>query len=157
MGNVNIAVFIPAQSTKQKGSWKESSDIFIDVERRWSGATMELGRQRTLILGFIHITTMLSIIPAGLIPIPNLSKKPHQHHNTTNIERKHKWIQSKTKTEHTAIFLPLLPKHSPQRRLGTTQQRNAQRKPTRYMWQLGGYGVGAHVGVVFVWEKGCGQ
>jgi hypothetical protein len=65
IGNVDIAVFILAQrrlEMKQKGSWKKSSDISIDVERRWSGAKMELGRQRTLILEFIHITAMLSIM-----------------------------------------------------------------------------------------------
>ena len=27
----------------------------------------------------------------------------------------------------------------------------------RFMWQLGGYGVGVHVWVVFVWEEGCGK
>ena len=40
----------------------------------------------------------------------------------------------KNKTGHSFLFLFLLPKHTPQQHLGTTQQRNTQRKPTTRRW-----------------------
>jgi hypothetical protein len=92
---------------------------------------MELGRQRTLIFEFIRKHNS-DTLHNTCHRIQTFQKKPHQHRNTTKVERKHEWIntQSKTKTRHTFLFLLLLPKHTPQRHLGTTQQRNAQRKPT---------------------------
>ena len=64
-----------------KGSGKEeSNDIPIDVEERWSGATMEIALHNT----YHRIQTF--------------QKKQHQHRNTN---QKHEWIniQSKTKPD----------------------------------------------------------